>query len=52
MQGAGVEVLSSNEYRPSFDEVFSELVSRADQGNSAEEEDGRVSNSRGAARAA
>jgi ABC-2 type transport system ATP-binding protein len=52
MQGAGVEVLSSSEYRPSFDEVFAELVSQADQGNSAEEEDRRVSNSRGAARAA
>jgi ABC-2 type transport system ATP-binding protein len=52
IQGAGVEVLSSNEYRPSFDEVFSELVSRADQENAAEEEGRRVSNSRGAARAA
>jgi ABC-2 type transport system ATP-binding protein len=52
MQGAGVEVLSSSEYRPSFDEVFSELVSQADQGNSAEEEDRRVSNTRGVARAA
>jgi ABC-2 type transport system ATP-binding protein len=52
IQGAGVEVLSSNEYRPSFDEVFSELVTRADQDNSAEEDERRVSNSRGAARAA
>jgi hypothetical protein len=52
IQGAGVEVLSSSEYRPSFDEVFAELVSRAGQGNSAEEEDRRVSNTRGVARAA
>jgi ABC-2 type transport system ATP-binding protein len=52
IQAAGVEVLSSSEYRPSFDEVFAELVSQADQGNSAEEEDRRVSNSRGVARAA
>jgi ABC-2 type transport system ATP-binding protein len=52
LQTAGVEVLSSSEYRPSFDEVFAELVSQADVANSAEEEDRRVSNSRGIARAA
>jgi ABC-2 type transport system ATP-binding protein len=52
IQGAGIEVVSISEYRPSFDEVFAELVSQADQGNSAEEEDRRVSNSRGVARAA
>jgi hypothetical protein len=52
IQAAGVEVLSSSEYRPSFDEVFSELVVQAEQDNSAEEEDRRVSNSRGTARAA
>jgi ABC-2 type transport system ATP-binding protein len=51
IHGIGVEVLSISEYRPSFDEVFAELVSHADQG-SAEEEDRRVSNSRGVARAA
>jgi ABC-2 type transport system ATP-binding protein len=28
---AGVEVISSSEYRPSFDEVFAELVSQFDQ---------------------
>jgi ABC-2 type transport system ATP-binding protein len=52
IQGTGVEVLSSSEYRPSFDEVFAALVAKAEQGNSAEEEDRRVSNSRGVARAA
>src|SRR5438132_6188694 len=52
IQGAGGDVHSSSEYRPSFDEVFAELVSRGDVGNSAEEEDRRVSNSRGVARAA
>jgi ABC-2 type transport system ATP-binding protein len=52
IQGASVEVLSSSAYRPSFDEVFAELVSQADVVNSAEEEDRRVNNSRGAARAA
>jgi ABC-2 type transport system ATP-binding protein len=52
IQAAGVEVLSSSEYRPSFDEVFAELVAHADVDNSAEEEDRRVSNSRGVARAA
>ncbi len=52
IQSAGVEVLSSSEYRPSFDEVFAALVSHADQGNSIEEEDRRVSNTRGVARAA
>jgi len=52
IQAAGVEVLSSSEYRPSFDEVFAELVSHADIDNSAEEEDRRVNNSRGVARAA
>jgi ABC-2 type transport system ATP-binding protein len=31
ISAAGVEVASSSEYRPSFDEVFAELVSRADQ---------------------
>jgi ABC-2 type transport system ATP-binding protein len=52
IQAAGVEVLSSSEYRPSFDEVFAELVSHAEQGISSEEEDRRVSNARGVARAA
>jgi ABC-2 type transport system ATP-binding protein len=52
IQAAGGEVLSSSEYRPSFDEVFAELVAHADVDNSAEEEDRRVSNSRGVARAA
>jgi ABC-2 type transport system ATP-binding protein len=52
IQTAGLEVLSSSEYRPSFDEVFAELVSKAEQINSAEEEDRRASNSRGVARAA
>src|SRR5216683_4966413 len=52
IHGAGIDVLSSSEYRPSFDEVFAALVSQSEQGNSAEEEDRRVSNSRGAARAA
>jgi ABC-2 type transport system ATP-binding protein len=33
IQAAGIEVTSSSEYRPSFDEVFSELVSQADQAN-------------------
>jgi len=52
IQGAGIEVLSSSEYRPSFDEVFAELVAHADVDHSAEEEDRRVSNRRGVARAA
>jgi ABC-2 type transport system ATP-binding protein len=52
IQAAGGEVLSSSEYRPSFDEVFAELVAHADVDNSAGEEDRRVSNSRGVARAA
>jgi ABC-2 type transport system ATP-binding protein len=31
ISAAGVEVISSSEYRPSFDEVFAELVSKSDQ---------------------
>src|SRR6195256_5471141 len=31
ISAAGVEVISSSEYRPSFDEVFAELVSQSDQ---------------------
>jgi ABC-2 type transport system ATP-binding protein len=30
LQSAGVDVVSSNEYRPSFDEVFATLVTQAD----------------------
>ena len=52
IQGAGVQVLSISEYRPSFDEVYAELVSQADQNNSADEEDRRVNSARAVARAA
>jgi ABC-2 type transport system ATP-binding protein len=35
LNAAGVEVISSSEYRPSFDEVFAALVSRADNATTA-----------------
>jgi ABC-2 type transport system ATP-binding protein len=42
VQAAGVEVVSINEYRPSFDEVFAALVAQADESaaNTHEEEHG------------
>jgi ABC-2 type transport system ATP-binding protein len=49
IQAAGVEVSSISEYRPSFDEVFSALVTATD-GESLEERS--ASNRRGVARAA
>ncbi|MCA1647754.1 MAG: DUF4162 domain-containing protein, partial [Chloroflexi bacterium] len=52
IQAAGTEVVSSSEYRPSFDEVFAELVSQADKADAAGEGDRSVSNSRGIPRAA
>jgi ABC-2 type transport system ATP-binding protein len=49
--GLGVEVTSSSEYRPSFDEVFAALVSRADEAPAdGEESDAR--DSRAVSRAA
>ena len=37
----GGEVVTSREYRPSFDEVFSELIARDGHGREPEERDGR-----------
>ena len=31
LSAAGIEVISSSEYRPSFDEVFAALVSQSDE---------------------
>jgi ABC-2 type transport system ATP-binding protein len=39
VQTAGVQVVSSSEYRPSFDEVFAALVEQADQAGGDSEED-------------
>ena len=56
LSAAGIEVISSSEYRPSFDEVFTALVSQsdesyADQGDDAEGEGG-ARNRRAVSRAA
>jgi ABC-2 type transport system ATP-binding protein len=49
----GCEVVSSSEYRPSFDEVFSALISRADREAAAlAEEEDRGNHARRVARAA
>jgi ABC-2 type transport system ATP-binding protein len=53
IQTAGGEVVSSSEYRPSFDEVFAALVARAEQPSAEEaEEDSRARTGRSVARAA
>ncbi len=52
LSAAGVEVVSSSEYRPSFDEVFAALVSQAEQSRGAEEEDHRERDTRAVSRAA
>jgi len=52
LRAAGVEVLSSSEYRPSFDEVFASLVSRFDRSSPLEEEVRNESDRRRVARAA
>jgi ABC-2 type transport system ATP-binding protein len=39
IQAAGVQVISSSEYRPSFDEVFSELVTRFERSGERRDED-------------
>jgi ABC-2 type transport system ATP-binding protein len=56
IQAADVEVVSSSEYRPSFDEVFSHLVSQAAEFDAHEayehEEERRDNDRRHAARAA
>jgi ABC-2 type transport system ATP-binding protein len=51
LQSNGVQVGSSSEYRPSFDEVFAALV-QADESSSDEEEDRRARHRRHVARAA
>jgi ABC-2 type transport system ATP-binding protein len=40
VQSAGVEVVSSSEYRPSFDEVFAALVAQADGSGATQEGEG------------
>jgi ABC-2 type transport system ATP-binding protein len=50
IQAAGVQVLSSSEYRPSFDEVFTELVSQADQTAEDENKEDHDRNRRSPAR--
>jgi ABC-2 type transport system ATP-binding protein len=40
VQSAGVEVVSSSEYRPSFDEVFAALVAQADESGATQEGEG------------
>jgi ABC-2 type transport system ATP-binding protein len=52
MQAAGVEVSSTSEYRPSFDEVFAALVTQADQVNGDGREAHDANDRRGVARAA
>jgi ABC-2 type transport system ATP-binding protein len=52
LSSAGIEVLSSSEYRPSFDEVFASLVSRFDESSAREEEGNDESDRRRVARAA
>jgi len=49
---AGATVVSSSEYRPSFDEVFADLVSRAEESRVVEEEVERERTSRAVSRAA
>ena len=49
----GGDVVSTSEYRPSFDEVFTALISRADASfTDREQEDSRASHQRSVARAA
>jgi ABC-2 type transport system ATP-binding protein len=50
LREAGIDVTSSNEYRPSFDEVFSELIAQADE--SQQEEPGHENDRRPVSRAA
>jgi ABC-2 type transport system ATP-binding protein len=52
LSSAGVAVLSSSEYRPTFDEVFAALVSQSDGSSSREEEDSNERDRRRVARAA
>jgi ABC-2 type transport system ATP-binding protein len=52
MQAAGVEVSSTSEYRPSFDEVFAALVTQADRANDDGQEAHDANDRRGVARAA
>jgi ABC-2 type transport system ATP-binding protein len=52
MQAAGVEVSSTSEYRPSFDEVFAALVTQADRVNGDGQEAHDANDRRGVARAA
>jgi ABC-2 type transport system ATP-binding protein len=51
INAAGIDVVSSSEYRPSFDEVFTALVSQADE-SFADEEEVRERNPRDVSRAA
>jgi ABC-2 type transport system ATP-binding protein len=52
IQAAGVEVASSSEYRPSFDEVFAALVEQSEQAGGDPEEDNDGRSRRSVARAA
>ena len=52
LSSLGIEVVSSSEYRPSFDEVFAALVSQSDESRADEEEDERERNPRAVSRAA
>ena len=52
MQSSDIEVVSTSEYRPTFDEVFAALVSQADQAQSDGREERDASDRRGVARAA
>jgi ABC-2 type transport system ATP-binding protein len=49
---AGIDVTSSNEYRPSFDEIFAELIERTDESASQQEEPGHEIDHRPDSRAA
>jgi ABC-2 type transport system ATP-binding protein len=50
LTAAGIDVISSSEYRPSFDEVFTALVSQSDE-SLADEEEVRERNPRDVSRA-
>jgi ABC-2 type transport system ATP-binding protein len=54
LNAAGIEVVSSSEYRPSFDEVFTELVSKSDESTADQGDEGESNerNRRSVSRAA
>ncbi|MGI9149292.1 MAG: ABC transporter ATP-binding protein [Chloroflexota bacterium] len=52
LSALSIEVVSSSEYRPSFDEVFAALVSQSEEARADEEEDREERNPRAVSRAA